>query len=59
LETLPPRHQETFDRLKKEIAKVVGQVTFFENKCSILEGFIAAHDLDPQAADDSYKGKYV
>ena len=54
LEQLPPRHKITFDKIKREIEKVTGTVKFLEEKCAVLEGFILAHGLNPQEADEEY-----
>jgi len=54
LEELPLRHKEVFKRLKEEMDKVAGKVSYLEGVIAVLEGFIIAHGLDPQAADDSY-----
>ena len=57
LEELPPRHKIVFDRLKREMESVVGKVKHLDGKIAVLEGFIIAHGLNPQAADDSYANK--
>ncbi len=54
LEELPLRHKEVFKRLKEEMDKVAGKVGYLKGVIAVLEGFIIAHGLDPQAADDSY-----
>lgn len=54
LERLPPRYQIVFDKLKREIKKVVGEVGFLNDKTAVLEGFIRAHGLNPMEASDSY-----
>jgi hypothetical protein len=54
LEELPPRHKIVFGKLKCEMEKVYGTVKFLEGKVAVLEGFIIAHGLNPQEADDSY-----
>lgn len=54
LEQLPLRHKTVFDKLKRKIEDVEGNVKYLNGKIAILEGFIVAHGLDPQAADDSY-----
>jgi hypothetical protein len=54
LEQLPLRHKTVFDKLKRKIEDVEGKVKHLEHSKAVLEGFIIAHGLDPQAADDSY-----
>jgi len=54
LEQLPPRHKRTVEKLKREMESVLGKVRFLDGKIAVLEGFIVAHGLNPQAADDSY-----
>jgi hypothetical protein len=54
LEELPPRHKITFDNLKREMEKVYGKAKHLEGTVAVLEGFIIAHGLNPNEADDSY-----
>ena len=50
LEELPLRHKVVFDRLKREMEKVIGRVEFLNTKVALLEGFIISHGLNPDAA---------
>lgn len=50
LEELPPRYQVVFDRLKREMNKVGGQVEFLNNRIKMLEEYMVANDLNPQEA---------
>ena len=54
LEQLPPRYRVVFNRLKSEMEKVAGNEKFLNGKISVLEGFIIAHGLNPQCAEDKY-----
>ena len=54
LERLPLRHKITFDKLKRAIGTIAGEIKFLERKVLVLERFILAHGLNPQTVDDSY-----
>jgi len=54
LETLPPRHQIVFTRLQKETKKALACAEHRAQTIAVLRGFIRAHGLNPDEADDSY-----
>jgi len=59
LEDLPRRHKIVFDRLKRDLDAAVGRAEHRTKTIAVLEGFIVAHGLNPQEADDSYAPNYV
>lgn len=54
LEQLPPRHATTFIKLQREMTAIESKVRYLERNAVILKGFISAHGLNPDAAEDSY-----
>ena len=54
LQQLPLRYQDVFNKLNREMEKVIPKVKYLEGALAVLEGFIVAHGLNPQEADDSY-----
>ena len=54
LEQLPRRHKIVFDRLARDLKAATGRADFRDKTVAVLEGFIRAHGLNPNEADDSY-----
>ena len=54
LEQLPRRHKIVFDRLHRLLKTATDAASRRTKTINVLEGFIVAHGLNPNEADDSY-----